>query len=385
MVDPSSRPALPGSWLRALVLPLIVLSWLALLVLLIWVLGNFTKTILMIVLAAVFAFAFTPLANLFGRWVPRAVAIGLAYLVGVSLVLGFGAYIVASTVAQVSNLVTNLPEYAQQAESIQPRLEGFLAPLGIQPGWLDSVQQQVVGEVQTAATLVARDLIPRIAQFFGTVVDLVLVLILSIYLCANAARIAHWLQTQSPPGPARARSQVLVAVVNRVVGGYVRGVLTLALLIGVMVGAGLAALGVPYAILLGVLAFFMEFVPVLGVFISGAAAVLIAAVDFREPVRPLIVLAYFVFIHIIEGDVVGPRIMGRAVGIHPATGLIALVAGTEVFGIWGALFAAPLAGLLQSVALAAWVEFRGGQPQEMLKVVAEESTQRAEEHIGVAT
>jgi predicted PurR-regulated permease PerM len=96
------------------------------------------------------------------------------------------------------------------------------------------------------------------------------------------------------------------------------------------------------------------------------------------------VLGYFVIVHIIEGDVVGPRIMGRAVGIHPATGLIALVAGTEVFGIWGALFAAPLAGLLQSVALAAWVEFRGGQPQEMLKVVAEESTKRAEEHIGVA-
>lgn len=384
MADQRGRPAVPGAWLRALVLPLIVLSWLALLVLLIWVLGYFTKTILMIVLAAVLAFALTPLANFFGRWVPRAWAIGLAYLVGVSIVLGFGAYVVATTVAQVSNLVSNLPDYAQQAQTIQPRVEVLLAPLGVQPGWLDSLRQQVIGEVQTAATLVARDLIPRLAQFFGTVVDLVLVLILSVYLCVNAGRIAHWLQTQTPAGPARARAQVLVAVVNRVVGGYVRGVLSLALLIGVMVGAGLAVLGVPYAVLLGVLAFFMEFVPVLGVFISGAAAVLIAAVDFREPVRPLIVLAYFVFVHIIEGDVVGPRIMGKAVGIHPATGLIALVAGTEVFGIWGALFAAPLAGLLQSIALAAWIEFRGGQSQEVLKVISDETTERAEEHVGVA-
>jgi predicted PurR-regulated permease PerM len=89
-------------------------------------------------------------------------------------------------------------------------------------------------------------------------------------------------------------------------------------------------------------------------------------------------------VHIIEGDVVGPRIMGKAVGIHPATGLVALVAGTEVWGIWGALFAAPLAGLLQSILYAAWIEFRGGQPQDVLKAVADETSERAEEHLEVA-
>jgi predicted PurR-regulated permease PerM len=110
----------------------------------------------------------------------------------------------------------------------------------------------------------------------------------------------------------------------------------------------------------------------------------IAVVSFREVVRPVIVLAYFALVHVIEGDVVGPRIMGRAVGIHPATGLIALVAGTEVFGVWGALFAAPIAGLLQSVAVAAWIEFRGGGPQEILRAAAGETEQRAEEQAGVA-
>jgi predicted PurR-regulated permease PerM len=67
------------------------------------------------------------------------------------------------------------------------------------------------------------------------------------------------------------------------------------------------------------------------------------------------------------------------VGIHPATGLIALVAGTEVFGIWGALFAAPLAGLLQSVVVALWIEFRGGDPRAVLEVA-----EAAEEHSGDA-
>jgi len=89
----------------------------------------------------------------------------------------------------------------------------------------------------------------------------------------------------------------------------------------------------------------MEFIPVLGVFVSGFASVVVA--PFHGWPRALLVLGYFVLVHIVEGDVVGPRIMGKAVGIHPATGLVALVAlvaGTELFGVWGALFAAHHSG-----------------------------------------
>jgi predicted PurR-regulated permease PerM len=379
------KPAVPAAWLRALVLPLIVLAWLALLVFFVWLLSHFTRTILMVVLAAVLAFACTPLANFFQRWMPRPAAIALAYLLGLGVVFGFGAYVVATTVAQVTSLVGNLPSYASQAQSLQPQLEALLAPLGVPSGFLTDIEQQAVNEIQTAATAVAKDLIPRLAEFFGTVVDLVLVLILSVYLCANGARIAQWLRQEAPDRHTRVRAQMLIAVVNRVVGGYIRGVLTLAALVGVLVGVGLGVIGVPYAVLLGVLAFFMEFIPILGVFISGAASVLIAIVYFQEPIRPLIVLAYFVFVHVVEGDVVGPRIMGRAVGIHPATGLIALVAGTEVFGIWGALFAAPMAGLLQSILVAAWIEWRGGEPREVLQAVASEAAEAAEEHAGVSS
>jgi predicted PurR-regulated permease PerM len=132
--------------------------------------------------------------------------------------------------------------------------------------------------------------------------------------------------------------------VTRVVGGYIRGMATLAALVGALVGAGLWVLGIPYAVMLGVLAFLMEFIPVLGVFITGTAAVLIGLFVGWE--RALLALGYFVVVHVIEADVVGPRILGQAVGTHPATGLLALLAGTELFGIWGALFAAPLAGLL---------------------------------------
>jgi predicted PurR-regulated permease PerM len=273
--------------------------------------------------------------------------------------------------------VQNLPTYQQQGQAMLPQLQGLLLPLGIGPDAIASLQQQAIAQVQSAGTTIATGSLSGIAELFGSVVDVILVLILSIYMALDGTRIAHWLRTEPPGRRTRARARVMVTVISRVIGGYVRGVLTLAALVGVLVGVGTALLGVPYAMLLGVLAFFMEFIPVLGVFVSGAASVGIAIVSFRDVLRPLLVLAYFVVVHIIEGDVVGPRIMGKAVGIHPATGLIALVAGTELFGVWGALFAAPVAGLLQAMVAAAWIEFRTGEPQQLAQAVAEKGEERA--------
>jgi len=173
--------------------------------------------------------------------------------------------------------------------------------------------------------------------------------------------VPHWVREQAPRSQAR-RANLTITIVNQVVGGYVRGTLTMALIVGTLVGVGMGVLQVRYAFLLGILAFFMEFVPVLGVIISGTVCVIIAL--FQSPILALFVLGYFVVVHVIEGDVIGPRIMARAVGIHPAVALLALVAGSELFGVWGALLGAPIAGLLQAFATAIWQEVRVAQIQE---------------------
>ena len=68
--------------------------------------------------------------------------------------------------------------------------------------------------------------------------------------------------------------------------------------------------------------------------------------------------------NLIEGDVVGPRLVGKAVGLHPVVSLAALVAGSELFGIWGALFASPVAGVLQALIVAIWLNWRTTHPEE---------------------
>jgi predicted PurR-regulated permease PerM len=346
---------------RALLVPLVVLAWLAVLLVGAWLLGHVTHALLILVLSTVVAFALSPVVDLLQRWLPRVLAIAIAYVFGFSLLVGLLSVVVVSAATEVTALVHNLPMYATRAQALLPRTMDLLGRFGVTQSEVNQAQGRIIEYLQGIGSQVASDAIGFVQAVLGAIVDTVLVLILSIYLVANGPRMVTWLREQAPRSQVR-RANLMIAIVNQVVGGYVRGTLTMALLIGVLVGAGMGVLQVRYALLLGILAFFMEFIPVIGVIISGAVCVIIAL--FQGPVLALIVLGYFVVVHVIEGDLIGPRVMAAAVGIHPAVALLALVAGSELFGVWGALLGAPIAGLLQAFATAAWRELRLAQIQE---------------------
>ncbi len=351
----------PSNLVRALLWPLIVLAWLAVLLVAVWLISHVTHTVLILVLSTVVAFALTPLVSLLERWLPRGLAVAVAYVIGFAVVAGLLSVVVASASTDISNLARSLPSYARRAQDLQPQVLGLLSRFGVTRGQLNEAEARLIAYLQGLSAQAASDAIDLVRTVLNAIVDTVLVLILSIYLVANGPRIVTWLREQAPRGQVR-RANILISIVNQVVGGYVRGTLTMATLVGLLVGVGMGVLGVRYALLLGILAFFMEFVPVLGVIISGAVCVLIAL--FQGWVLALVVLGYFVVVHVIEGDVVGPRVMARSVGIHPAVALLALVAGSELFGLWGALFGAPIAGLLQAIATAAYREVRLARIQD---------------------
>jgi predicted PurR-regulated permease PerM len=349
------------NWVKALLVPLTILSWLALLIVTTWLLSHVAKALLTLVLAALLAFAANPIVNWLERRMPRVLAVSITFVGGALVMIGLLTVVVVAAVGQVQQLVHNLPSYSARAQGLQPRLLNLLEHFGISSSQLNTLRENLVGYVQTIGTRAASGAFDLAAGLANLIIEMVLILILGIYLTANSGRITQWLREQAPAGQ-KGRAEMTISIVNRVVGGYIRGTLVMALFIGTLVGLGMQIIGVPYAALLGVLAFFMEFIPVIGVFISGAACAAVAVT--QSPVLALVVLGYFVVVHIIEGDVVGPRVMGKAIGVHPAVSLLALVAGGEVLGLWGALFGAPIAGLIQSAAAAVWHEIHGGTRTE---------------------
>jgi predicted PurR-regulated permease PerM len=319
------------------------------------------------------AYTLAPLVKFFARFMPRFLAILLVYVVvfsGICLLLYF---VIQTSIDQVRSLSAYIQHLLTPAEGGQSTpLEQTLHSLGISDSQISTARDQILSRAESIVT----DAVPFITNILNALLDIVIIAVMSIYLVIDGPRAVRWLRANAPRA---AQIEFILDILQRVVGGYIRGQFLLAVLVGVLVGGGMAAFHVPYALLLGVMAFILEFIPVLGTLISGAICTLAALTV--SWIVALLVLGYFVIVHILEGDIIGPRIVGKAIGLHPVVSLAALIAGSELFGIWGALFASPVAGVLQAMLVAFWTDWRDTHSHhfdtgksEVTETIAEEMT-----------
>jgi predicted PurR-regulated permease PerM len=350
-----------NKWARRRDIPLAILAWTAVAAVIFWAAGHIIRSLLLLIIAALLAYALAPAVRFLQRFMPRILAILIVYL----LVLGALSlliYLVMSTaIVQGLALARYIRQLLTPAANGQPTpLEQTLMSFGLSQAQIAAGREQIIQQIES----IAHSVIPILRSVFDFILDTIVVAVLSIYFLIDGARVASWIRANGP-APQQQRVHFLLDTLERIVGGYIRGQLFLAFLIGVLVGVGMVFVQPGYAVLLGVLAFVLAFVPVLGTFVSGAACVLLALP--RGWIWAVGVLGYFVLIHIFEGEVVGPRIVGKAIGLHPIVSLTALIAGAELFGIWGALFASPLAGILQAMLVAVWKEWRATHPEQFLE------------------
>jgi len=358
--------------MRRVGLPLAILAWTGVALLILWLAGHVIQTLLLLTFASLLAYALAPAVKFLERVMPRFLAMLLVYLVALGVLSALLYLIVSTTIVQVISLSDSVRFLLTPDKSGQlTPLEQALRSLGLSQSQLASARDQVVVSIEGFAGSV----VPLLTGLAGTVLDVVLVAVMSIYLLADGSRVSDWLR-RNMPQQQQGNMKLLLDTLQRVVGGYIRGQFLLCGLVGLLVGIGMQVIGVPYALLLGVLAFVLEFIPVLGTLVSGVICVLLALT--KGWILALIVLVYFVGIHVIEGDVLGPRIVGKAIGLHPVVSIAALIAGAELFGISGALFASPVAGVLQALLATVWVEWRATHPKEFQRTKDDQIPKGAE-------
>jgi len=251
------------------------------------------------------------------------VAIGAAVvptLVGQSDELGAG---LQDGVREATNLLSEPPLNLSERE-IRARVDAGIERLRENSGPLTRGLQSgaiILGEIITG---------------------LIVAVMLTFFFLKDGGSMWRWLVGLAP----RHRRENMDEIGHRVfaaLGGYVRGIAMVGLVDAVLIGIALAIIGVPLVIPLMILTFFGAFVPLVGAFVAGLAAVLIALV-FNGVVPALIVLGVIVVIQQVEGDVLYPLLMGRTMPLHPAVILIALTAGGILAGIIGVFLAVPVAG-----------------------------------------
>ena len=358
------KAASTATWTRRLIISLVFLVWLVLVAAIFRLLSFVSAALLILVMAALISYAVLPLVIFFQRMMPRPLAILIVYLV----ILGFVAFLfyllIVTSVAQVDSLAAAASTY------FLPGGNGQLSPImqilqraGISQDQISTLSKTIGDQLATTAADVAKNILPLISGVAGGLINILLTAVISIYLIIDGKRLVNWIRRNSPL-PAQSGTTRLLDILRDVVGGYIRGQFVLCAIIGFMVGLGMFLLRVPYAVFLGTLGGFLEFIPVLGTITSGVICCLIALT--QGWVTFLLVLIYFVVLHIFEGYILAPRIVGKAVGLHPIVSLLALSAGGELFGPLGAILASPVAGLLQGVLISFWLYYRGQHKEQFM-------------------
>lgn len=293
------------------------------------------------------------------RWIGTAV-IYLALALGGVVLLAVCAPLV---VAQVSSLVEEAPALRERGAEL---LNGVGASAGIDvhigadedP---EAIREEVVRETGQALEDDGsrRRLVALLGGMSGAAAGaarmlLVLALgpVLAFYLLADLPRIRQVARRMVPPAR-REDTAELMAAMSAVVGGYVRGQLVVALFVGVATSAGLALIGLPFWLIVGVVAGVTNLVPFVGPFIGGALGVAIALLTGGWGVA-LAVVAVVVVVQQLDSQVVGPLVMRRAVALHPAAVVLALVVAGALYGIGGMLIAVPAVAVTKILAEHLW-------------------------------
>jgi predicted PurR-regulated permease PerM len=190
----------------------------------------------------------------------------------------------------------------------------------------------------------------RVAGFFGILAGLALVPVYVFYFLLEKKGIAGNWQEYLPLAQSGLRNEVAFVIksINDCLVVFFRGQVLVAICDGILYTIGFLLIGLPYALLIGVMAIVLTMIPFLGAIITCGAALVVAFVQFGDWQHPAAVLGVFAVVQTLEGFVIQPKIIGDRIGLHPLTIIVALMVGTTVLGgVLGGILAIPLTAALR--------------------------------------
>jgi predicted PurR-regulated permease PerM len=335
---------------RVIARNVLVVAAVALILYVLWLLR---QPISWLVIAAFLAVAMAGPVNFFQRYMRRGVAIALVYFGLLLIPIGLGALLVPPIVNQISDVATNAPEYVQDVEDYVNDNE-TLNDLNDKYNITDKLTEEAEKLPSKAgdAAGVLRDI------GFGLVSSIfagVAILILSIFMVAAGPRWIEGFVRAQRPEHAERIERTLRRIANAI-GNYVGGALLQATIAGLASFIVLTILGVPFAGPLAVVVFVFDLIPVVGATIASLLVAIVAAfVNF--PIALIVWVLFAIVYQQVENYVIQPQIQKRATKIEAFVVLVAVLFGSTLFGVLGAILAIPTAATLQ-IAIHEYREYR---------------------------
>ncbi|RPI56665.1 MAG: AI-2E family transporter [Chloroflexi bacterium] len=309
------------------------------------------------VLGLILAYLLLPLVNWLDRHMPRrlktwnvsrALSILVTYLAVIALLAGVVAFAVPIIVDQVRVLIENWPELTSSVEDLWSEGLGWYRET-IPEEWAQTIESNLQDLVNDVIAGVQNAIIATVRTVSGTigfVIGLVVIPFWLFYILHDEKQVLQGV-LHTLPEQARPDVQAVARLIDDVLSAYIRGQLLLVLFVGGMATIAMLIIGVPFALVLGLIAGMFEVLPYIGPILGAIPAVLVALLS--DPISAVWVGVAFFAIQQVENLILVPRIAGRSVKLHPAAVMVVLVIGNELAGLFGMLLAVPLAAIFRDV------------------------------------
>lgn len=308
-----------------------------------WVVGETWVILLPVALALIVCTVlWPPVRWLRNKGVPPAAAVLLALLVALGVIGGVVAAIAPAVVEQSTEL-------AEQASAGVVKVRDWLGgpPLNISEAQLNTAVAAITDRLNSSSAQIASGVFTGVGAATSALVTFFTAVVVTFFLLKDGPGFIPWLR-RAVGHPAAPH---LAAVLERMwttLGGFIRTQALVSLVDAVLIGIGLVILGVPLAYALAVITFIGGFVPIVGAFVAGGLAVLVALVA-NGPVTALIVLGIILAVQQLEGNVLQPWLQSKSMKLHAVLVLLAVTLGASAFGVIGAFLAVPVAAALAVV------------------------------------
>jgi predicted PurR-regulated permease PerM len=317
-----------------------------LVVLLCLVVYSIRQTLFIFVVALLFAYLLLPIVDFIDRVLPmrgsRTPALAIVYALLVTVLILSGIEIGSRVTQQSKNLAQKISDYLKPEQAQNLPLPQPFKPMGdrILSGLRAEVQQHYQQILETLPQTAL-----RAVGAAANVVFIVVVPILSFFFLKDGRALQRYVVAQVEDALDRSVLREIAVDLNLLLAGYMRALVLLGLAASLTYGAFFAIMGVPYAVLLAVIAFPMEFIPMLGPLVSTGIILLVAA--FSGFHHMLVLVAFLAVYRIIQDYVISPFLMSAGMELHPLLVIFGVFAGEQMAGIPGAFLSVPAMAVLR--------------------------------------
>lgn len=306
--------------------------YLLLTVLFVWVVYHISWILISLSVAGIFAIALNPIVTSIEKKirVNRAIAVAIVVVAIIAVFVAILALVAPTIVAQAKTLSNNWPNYSEK-----------ISQFAHNQSYTQYLYEKGVEQFNKNTTTITSNVASISLGLAGGFFSFLTFFIFLIYMLASGRQFAVVLSSVLPKKTWRDKFVKMMHDISNRLGGWLRGQAILCLVIFIVSYIGLTVLGVDYSLTLALFAGLMEAVPMVGAYLGAIPAVLVALLT-GSPLKAAVVAIFFLIIQQLEGNLLVPHVMNKAVGVHPMLILLAAMIGGTLLGFVGVLIAVPV-------------------------------------------